>query len=158
MYQFTIKDVIRVQMKGQINGYIGQGPEGPKCKVFCLQGVGIGHPSRVDVFTNPEVLWAPFLRVSVEVPLCRYDWVDCWPLVVHLLSSPLPLPQGWEREELQSSNHRLLPPGDCPQPSVLPEVTSAQTQGLLTENRMLLSPSPLPSHFSTWAQKAQKQM
>lgn len=123
-----------------------------------FQEVGIGHPSRVEVFTNPEVLRAPFLRVSVEVPLCRHDWMDCWPLVVHLPSSPLPFPQGWDQGELQSSNHRLLPPGDCPQPSVLPEVTSVQTQGLLTENKIFLSPSPLQSHFSTWAQKAPKQM
>lgn len=50
----------------------------------------------LDVFSNLEALQIPLFRTFLELPLCRHDWLDHWPLMVKLnLQTILPSPEVW---------------------------------------------------------------
>lgn len=98
-FKGTVYLLIPIYNKGCVKGHIyadrwrdapGDIWKGPEHRSFNPCGVPPSWHMNAFLFTNPEALQIPLVRVFMEVSLYRCGWLSHWPLVKIQPSVPLP--------------------------------------------------------------------
>lgn len=88
MWELLQDQIVRpIETSSQLEGFQVQQPSS-------LWSWDTSPSPHVGAITNLEALQILSFWISVEVPSCRHNWLNHWPLAISLISSSRPFPKG----------------------------------------------------------------